>query len=190
MWAVMPFSTGIGLCPGHLSFHTCRVLFGPPVAPAVCTQLLCRCQCGRALLGAGDPSSLPPLPQTVQVRSSPWARRALLLPPTYSEQLSSPDGCGSGFYPDCFCEAAGWSSALGSPGDTSRAVAQGQCPSKLALGWFECQKGRCHGWCVTLHPPRAAGTQGRAVWGGVPACCPGVGTVSVSLLWIAGQGTP
>lgn len=36
---------------------------------------------GTALLSAGDPSSLPSLPQTVQVRSSPWARRGLLLAP-------------------------------------------------------------------------------------------------------------
>lgn len=56
----------------------------------------------------------------------------------------------------------------------------GEGPSRLALGWFVCHKGRCRGWCVTLHPPSAAGTLARAVWGGVPACCPGVGTVSAS----------
>lgn len=192
LWAVTPFSTGMGWCPGHLFFHTRRALFGPGtplVAPAGCTQLLCWCQCGRALVGAGDPSSLPSLPQTVQVRSDPWARRGLLLAPARSERLSSPDSCDSGFYPDCFCEAAGCSSALGSPGDTSRVVAQGQCPSRLALGFFVCHKGRWHGRCETLNPPGAAGTRARAVWGGVPACHPGVGTVSVSLLWIAGQGT-
>lgn len=87
---------------------------------------------GRALLGAGDPSSLPSLPQTVQVRSSPWARRGLLLAPARSEQLSSPDGCDSGFYPDCFCQAAvrmelsPWVSWI-----PSRAVTHGQCPSKV-----------------------------------------------------------
>lgn len=37
----------------------------------------------------------------------------------------------------------------------------GQGPSRLALGWFVCHKGRCHGWCVTLHPPSAAGTLAR-----------------------------
>lgn len=41
---------------------------------------------------------------------------------------------------------------------------------------------------MTLHPPRAAGTQARAVWGdGVPACCPGVVSQSVSACGFQGR---
>lgn len=45
-------------------------------------------------------------------------------------------GCDSGFYHDCFCGVAGWSSALGAPGDTFVAVIQVLGPSKLPLGLF------------------------------------------------------
>lgn len=76
-WTGMLFSAGPGLCPGHLSFHTSRLLFGacPALllmeASAGCTQL---CWCRRALLAPF------PTAQRVLGKSSPWAAKGFIAP--------------------------------------------------------------------------------------------------------------
>lgn len=126
-----------------VSFHTCRVSFGPGTPllyPWRRQQFASTCSAvqespprslPRCTSGAGEEQPLG----NEGVYCCP--QRILKSCPQINES-SSPDGCDSGFYPDSFCEVAGWSSALGAPGDTFGAVTQVQGPSKLALGWFAC----------------------------------------------------